>query len=281
MAWQKLVEGILKNLNEDTVSGNIVYFPGSFTTVRQTILNLGGLKSKWKLKILKNENDYGVDFENQLKIIVPKEHYQHFNVNVLKIDGVKEVNLSKIFQEAITVNFQDLINTFILTLRKIPSILNSLELMNTWISNFSNSQFLSIPEKILINLQRYDRSVMGLMGKIKEKYGGDKGYIEQLITTIEENRPLSNIDYINQFSYLVGCRIQSQYEGIKLQLDLFVNLALQSTQVITVDELDIAMELKFYKDVKVVKNKIYPLSGTFRPYIFDALKDIIIDFKHE
>src|SRR3989304_5845171 len=115
MAWQKLVEGILKNLNEDTVSGNIVYFPGSFTTVRQTILNLGGLKSKWKLKILK---------------------------------------------KAITVNFQDLINTFILTLRKIPSILNSLELMNTWISNFSNSQFLSIPEKILINLQRYDRSVM-------------------------------------------------------------------------------------------------------------------------
>lgn len=281
MKLNKLVESIIKNLNEITTSGSIAYIPGGYISMKQTIASLNGLKPKWKIQVLEHGDNYTVDFEDKLKIIVPKVYYNHFNQKVLRIDGVKEVTLTEMLQEAITVDFSDITDTLVTTLRKIPIIKNSVELMATWLATFPGSQAVAMPEKVLINLQRYDRSVADLIRELKKRYDEDKGFIEQLISTVEDNRPLSNIDYINDFSYLAGCRIKTDYEGQNLTLSLFVNLALQPTQVIIVDELDIGMEMKFYKDVKVLKNNIYPVGGSFRPYIFDTLKDVIESLKHE
>jgi len=279
MKLQKLVENIIKNLNETTTSGSIAYLPGGYISMRKTISSLAGLKPKWGIKVLENEINYNVNFEDKLKVIIPKIYYTHFNEKVLKIDGVKEVILTEMLQEAITVDFNDITDTLVTTLRKIPVVQNSVGLMTTWLATFPNSEAVAMPEKVLINLQRYDRSIADLMKELKKRYGEDKGYIEQLTSVIEDNRPLNNIDYINDYTYLAGCRIKSNYEDQELTLALFVNLALQPTQVIIVDELDIAMEMKFYKDVKVLRSNIYPISGAFRPYIFDTLKDVIESLK--
>jgi len=262
-------------LDETTDSGSIAYLPDGYTDMKSTIASLGGLKSKWKVEILEQEDNYDVSFEDKLKVIIPKIHYKHFNDNVLKIDGLKEVSLKEMLREAIKVDFKDLTSTLTTTLRKIPSIQNSLELMNAWLSIFSNSEYQPMFGKTLINLQKYDESVSNLLKGLSKHYGEDKGYIEELVSTIEEGRPLNTIDYINNYDYLVGCRIKSKYEEESFTLSLLVNLALQPTQVIIVDSEDVAEEAKFYKEVKVIKNQIYPVGGTFKPYFFSSLKDIL------
>jgi hypothetical protein len=274
MSLNKLVEGIFKNICETTTSGDIAYLPGGYTTVKQTIASLVGLKNKWKIEVLENGDNYDLSFEDRLKVIIPKLHYAHFNEKVLKIDGVKEINLDGILIEAINSTFNVLSNTLITTLREIDVIQNTFGVYIFWLSNFKQTK-ISYFKNSLLSFQAYDRDIVGLLRTLKSKYGGDRGYLESLISAIGDQRDLSGIDYVNTFDYLLANYVQSDYLGIKLNLSLTVNLVFEPVQIVTINDVEILNELKFYKDIRVVKNQIYPINKIFRYYIFDIIKDVI------
>jgi len=265
---------IRKLLSETTDSGAIAYIAGGYTTMRQTISSLLKFKSQWNIEVLETGTDYNVSFEDKLKVIVPKAMYEEFNEKVLKIEGVKSVTLEHLLQEAIAVDFGELTKTLTTTLREIPVLQRALTLMNSWLVAFSQSRAQILSNRTLINLKQYDSSVAYLIRTIAKNHKSDRGYIETVISAIENNSPLTGIDLFNNYSHLAGCRIQSNYEGEDIEFRMGVNLAMTPEQLIIAD-VETAAEMGYYKEVKVLKTHIYPVGGEFRPHIFESIKDVI------
>ena len=280
MSFNSLVYN-LQNLNEDTSSGNISYLPSGFISMRQTIAGLAGLKSKWKVEVLEKEKDYDVNFEDQLSIIVPKIHYQHFNDNVIKVHNVSEVDLKNILNEAISDEFSKLIKLLTTTLRENPQVSNAVETYNAWVAKFKYSNPQPLSEKVLINLRNYDKEVVKVTKEIEKRYSQNRGYLEMLLGRVQESTPLNSLKYLNEFIFIVCGRVMSKLEEVNLQFEVGVNLSFQPIQVITVLSKDDAIleKMKEIKGVKVVRNQIFPMGGTFSFEIFDTLKKLILGEK--
>ena len=275
MSLQKLISKINHRIRETTDSGAIAYIAGGHTSMRKTVSSLLKHKSDWKIEILEQGEDYHVSFEDKLRVIVPKLQYAEFNEKVIKIDGLKVVTLEGLLQEAIELDFTELTHTLTTDLRSVPVMQRSVSVMNSWFVSFPNSRAQILSPKTLINLKQYDLSVAYLVRTIAKQFKGDKGYLERVVTAIQDNAPLSGLDLFNSYKYLGGVRIRSNYLGSDLEFRIGVNLAMKSEQLIIMDDMEAAAEMSYYKEVKVLKTHIYPVQGEFRPHIFESIKDVI------
>lgn len=278
---RKIIENVNKVINEDTISGAIAYLPNGFTSVKKSIISLLQMKDKWGIEVLENMDSYDVSFENQLKIIIPKEHYKHFNENVINIDGVKEINLGQFLNEAIQFNFEELLNTLSSTLRKVLIIKRAIFLENSWILTFDNTQLFQLdPKNVLINLALYDRSISNLLKKINKEHAEDKGYIEEVVDKIENASPLNTLNIFNSSRNLAGFVAKAKLNEVELVFNCFIDLAFRANQFIVVTGVSDSMdkfleEASYLRELKISNKIIYPVAGEFSPYIFTNLNNIL------
>lgn len=278
-----LTDHIISDLKEDTVSSDIAYIPGGITTTKQALRALASNKPNWKIDILESDKDYSVDFEGQLKIKIPKEHYSHFNDNVLKIIGLTEADLSGVLNEAtqeeLNTVYDELTKALTVELKDIFIVENSLFLINSWKRIFGG-QYISLENKPLITFSNYDGDVSNLVNRIKRDYGDNIGDMEMVIEAIRNKTPLSSLDIFADYDYLVGTRISSIYNGIKMVFDIAVNMSFKPIQAIWIDDVEVIGEMNYYrKYVKPLHRTLLPVSGQFTPSVFEAIQDVIEDLK--
>jgi hypothetical protein len=167
--------------------------------------------------------------------------------------------------------------THVLTidLRENRQVKRTLVLMNYWLTVFKNSKFLPMSGQVAIQLNTYDKSIRDLVDRIQNIHTDDVGNLEMMIDTIQDDRPLNAYEPFAEYDYLVGCRVQSQHDGVVLILELTVNLAMVPTQSIYIESQEVLDELGSYKTIKVLKDMVFPVGEMFQPSIFNNIRDII------
>jgi hypothetical protein len=167
--------------------------------------------------------------------------------------------------------------THVLTidLRENRQVKRTLVLMNYWLTVFKNSKFLPMSGQVVIQLNTYDKSIRDLVNRIQNIHTDDIGNLEMMIDTIQDDRPLNAYEPFAEYDYLVGCRVQSEHNGVVLILELTVNMAMVPTQSIYIESQEVLDEIEGYKTVKVLKDMVFPVGEMFRPAIFNNIRDII------
>jgi hypothetical protein len=86
----------LQYLKEDTTMNAISYLPCQVGAIKARFKDLAKEKPDWHIEILEDEGSKTVSVEDRLKIIVPKEHWEHFHTNFKEELGLEEVKETKI-----------------------------------------------------------------------------------------------------------------------------------------------------------------------------------------
>ena len=264
-----------------TTSGNpsVAYLPGGFTTMRNYLRSLNPIKKQWKLEVLedKEKGNYTVKIEDALNIVIPKQHYQHFNENVYDIINNKTLDLKAIINEGTeeqvevaVERIEDLLNKF----KENPRVIQSIVLMNQWVYQFSNSRY-SHNHNSLINLNTFDRSVNLLISRLKNIYKSDLGTLEQILNTLEEGQALNAFKPFSSHKSFIGVTILSTYNNVDLVLQMTLDLNMIPNQHVSVSSKELAAELEAYKSVKVESQEIYPVGQMFPAVFFKTLKQSI------
>jgi len=173
--------------------------------------------------------------------------------------------------------YDRLTHALTIDLRENRQVKRTLVLMNYWLTVFKNSKFLPMSGQVAIQLNTYDKSIRDLVSRIQNIHTDDIGNLEMMIDTIQDDRPLNAYEPFAEYDYLVGCRIQSQHDGVVLILELTVNMAMVPTQSVYIESQEVLDELGGYKSVKVLRDMVFPVGEMFQPSLFNNIKDIIDD----
>jgi len=96
-----------------------------------------------------------------------------------------------------------------------------------------------------------------------------------LIRAIEEDRPLNTYEPFSEYEYLAGIRIQSEYAGIIMILELTLNMMMMPTQSLYIESAEVLDELENFRTVKVLKDIVMPVGLMFAPGMFSGIQTII------
>lgn len=280
---------LIEWINEDTAGGmvgamtsagnpSVAYLPGGFTTTKNMLRSLNPVKKKWKLTVEEDKENYKVGIEDAMDIVIPRQHYEHFNKNVYNLSGKNILDLTEMLNESkeeeLKAAYNRLHQVLVVDLKENPKVRQLLILMNQWLNEFPISRFLQ--QRADISLNGFIRNIEKIFNTIKNLYGDDLGKLEMLLDSLETNQPISSFEPFNKSNgYLIGVSIDSEYEGVTLKIDLYLTHSMILFQNIYIDSKEVLAELGAYKSVKVAGQYVYPVEENFSPSIFRNLKDII------
>ena len=289
-------ERIVERINEETSGGmvgpatsmgnpSVAYLPGGYATTKNMLRSLAPVKKKWRIKVLEQDDDFHVMFEDALSIVVPKLMYDEFNTKVIAVKGKKGIDLAGIINEARSEDihklYARLAHVLNVDMRENRQVKRTLVLMNYWLAVFRNSKFLPMSGQVAIQLNTYDKSIRGLAKRIQNIHTDDVGTLQMIIKTIQDDRPLNAFEPFQEYDYLIGCRIQSEYEGIVLISEFTVNMGMVATNSIYIESQDVLDELEAYRTIKIVKDMVFPIGEMFKPALFNNIRDVIDDLAEE
>lgn len=294
--FERLADQILREDAATTSSGmvagttnqgnpSVAYLPGGFAHARNVIQALAPIKKKWDVKVLEKDGNHHVMFEDAISFVIPNMQYDEFNNKVISVRDKKEVDLAEMINEARSEEIHKLYDrlTHVLTvdIRQNRQVKRTLVLMNYWLTIFRSSKFLPMSGQVAIQLNTYDKSIRALARRIQNIHTDDVGTLEMLIKTIQDDRPLNSFEPFQEYDFLVGCRIQSEYEGVVMIAEFTVNMAMIATNSIYIESQAVLDDLEPYRTVKVVNDMVFPVGEMFKPALFNNIRDIIDDLEEE
>lgn len=287
MNYKRLIETLMKEDGGGMVGpvtaqdGNtsISYLPGQFSSMKNSLRSLSTYKKKWGIQVLEDKDNYTVQFESALDIIVPKSVYEEFNLKVLKVQGMKEVDLFPLIREEteLVVNRNlSSVRANLLNLRNEQSFALALQSNAEWVYVFNESR-IDKSQLAPINLLQYSQSINDISLRMKEIYGDDLGGVQQLGDALEDKEGLADTELFRDSEWIAASKIDSMFLGVKLSLVTRISHAFILDQYIECDDEEVLNEVAALRTVKVSKDKIYPTRLVFNPGFFDTLKKLIDD----
>lgn len=280
MSYYSLVNKIRNKLNEDTSMSAISYLPSQLGVVKAVVGNLASEADDWDIEILDTGKDYkNVNFGKKASFKVHKKHWNSFNKlfggklehgKSLKVKGLFEANVDEL--KAIRFELMRSIKNFF-NLRKFKA----LRLIYMNFRKYFKINNTSSP-RCVVALDDIDKGILNLYGKILEEYGEDRGTLEMMDTAFQEQKPLGKFTVFGRNEFICGLRAESRINGVILVLDLGIDIndvggAIH--QSLYIGNPEVIDEIKDRKDVKIVKNVIYPVGDMFTENFFNNLNDII------
>ena len=267
-----------------TGSPSVSYLPGGFTTMKNMLRSLSTVKKKWNIEVLEtDDHQYSISFENQMNVIVPKFAYAEFNNKVLRVVGKKHIDLTEMINEAKSEKIHDLYDnlTRVLTidLRGSKEIYQTIVLLNFWLATFPGSKYVPMESQVLIQLNSYDKDVRSLIDRIQNIYTDDLGTLQMMTRAIKDGRPLGQFEPFSEYTYLIGARVNSVYEGIHMTLELTINATMFPAQSIYIEAADALEEIGNLKNAKVVGRMMYPVGPMFTPGTFTGIREVLDNMK--
>ena len=244
------------------------------------------MKKQWGLTTVDEGENYRLQFENALDIVVPKTAYDEFHTNVLKVKGLKEINLTEMLNEDIkqelSAQLKRANQLLIIGLKRKPQILQAIGLASAWLRLFPKSQYLPKEHNVLFGLNTFDADVAEVIDYVGKLYGNELSKLEGLVKTLEENRPLNSIPPFSKFEYVAGVILSTDYQDIGLELDLGVNMSLRAVQAIRItNSPELLEEIQAIRSIKVVQDSIVPTGPVFTPKELTLVKKIADDVANQ
>lgn len=274
-------------LLEATTMDAVTFLPTNLGAVRAAVKNLSKKKWKWGLTILEDDNgNKDVRIENELRIIVPKEHWEAFQEMFQgELNDDAELNLKELLIEAIEDELSELRKELKPALVKMYNE-QSIELLDktikVWKSVFGVDQIITDSNKVAVTSGRKGRDIQKLYGKLIRAYGEDKGGLEMLLADLTGDRPLSAFTIFKKFDYLYGDRVVSTLQDITLILEAVVDTTHMTSESIYISDEDVLDEIEDQlTSVKRVGNVIYPVGERFDVGFFNSLRGILEETAEE
>jgi hypothetical protein len=267
-----------KLCNEDTTQSDITYLPSGFSSVIKAVGALGTKKKSWKIEILEDEHERVLNFEGQLTIHVPNEHWTHFVDKVFDgddffnhSDNICTVTLKEAtdeFDQAMHVLQEELLDSF----DEPP-----MEEMDNDILAFKNSFGIDKYDNIdaLVKYQSKEDDLYGILKDIKARNGEDLGTIDNITRSLKKKQPLAMYDPFKRYKLFYGVRIKTTYMKVGIMFQAFVDNNWVISELMYVNDRDVIEVLAEIPTVKVTGNKVHPKGRRFVDGFMQEFKAII------
>jgi hypothetical protein len=259
----------------------ISYLPAQIGVVKARLGDLVRKKRKWGLEILEDDDgNKDVRIENELRIIVPKEHWDNFQeMFTSKLTNDSYLDLNIFLNEALEDDLKELREELKPALFKLFSekVFTSLDRsIQVWVGRFGVTTYLTDKANAVVTSENKSKAIQKLHGDLLRAYGDDKGGLEMLLSDIQSKRPLGAHDVFKKYDCLYGTRIRSVQENVTLVFEATVDMAFMTSQSIFVSEEDVLDKVEEESEVvKRVGNVLYPEGEVFQVGFFETLQDAI------
>lgn len=277
-----------------TTMNAISYLPTQVGVVRSALSGLKKKKKKWNLEILETNTDRTVCFEDALKVIVPNEHWDHFQQMFDgQLDNSSCFVLSSLAEDSEdTEGLEDAIDLegrradVHLALESVLSchqVRCAQQVYSKWISKFIPDKDLT-SEKVLLPLTK-KAGVEKLYEKLIESCSDDRGRLEMLSERLEGEKALTTLQKSSDCTILAGARIHSMLDGIGVIFEARVGFDknIQFSVLVEDDEVADRLQESMMSGARRLGNVFYFRAGHFecKANVSTLLVEAIHDAKDE
>jgi hypothetical protein len=266
-----------------TTGSAISFIPaalGGKNSVLQAIAPLARKKKKWKLAVINNplKEQYTFHLEEN-GIMVPHEHMKDFQAMMRNLGRVSANGKDHYFQffsnlitEAKDSSLPQELEPAIKGLLEDKPCSEVTQSADFWMKLFPGQAFTKTTLAIAYpSVSLYTRKIVK---KVQISYGSDRGSYEILMRDIKNKRPLKFNEVFEDYGYLYGAIIHSNYNGIGLRFESLIDMNLVPHEKLTVtgaseETMD---ELDGFQGCKVAGDTIYPKSKIFMLSFYNRLK---------
>jgi len=278
------------HLLEATTMDAVTFLPVHMGAVKTAVKNLSRKKWKWGLEILEDEHgNRDVRIENELQIIVPKEHWvafqNMFEGAPLLGNGNSYLDLRSLLIETNEEDLEKLRHelkpalTSMVQEAPFAAVDKSIQL---WRSIYGIDRRITDSKRVLLRGENTGNDVQKLFGRLIRVYGEDKGGLEMLLADVADDRPLGAYRVFNKYSHLYGERVVSSLADVTLIFEATVDMAFLVSESIYIDDVDVLDEIEQQlDDVKRVGNVLYPVGERFENSLFMRLYDLVQEYTED
>jgi len=274
-------EGAAPAADSATTMDAISYLPTQVGAVQFAMKKLKKKKNKWNLEIQESDDNITVNFENQLKIDVPREHWDNFQeIFDGTLDEDTYLDLQSKLKDSIYLDSKGILESRKDELKsKIVEELNSKEIQTAmkvaekWVSMFGCKENITPTTQAIIPLQSVQEWLEGYLGNIIEEYGEDLGHLEMMIEKFQTKG-------LGEGKCLAGARYQSEYGRTSLIFEARVSFEKDCSFSIAIEDGKVADCLEeACNGLQRVGNVFYPRYGQLisSDGVLEELKEVIDD----
>jgi hypothetical protein len=203
--------------------------------------------------------------------------HKDFKLKSVYESEIKDLSVKEL-KEAVEDDMKKLRHDLKIVLNKLFKKFVKLDdVIDNWLALYHTSSYVT-SDKIAVTKEHKEKDIQRIYGELLRVYGDDKGNLELLISTINEERPLNTWDVFKDYEYMYGCRISSRVEGSTLILESSVDFAYHTIQTINFSNPDVGDAIEDESDeIKRVGNVLYSPTGLFSREFFVLLNEIIED----
>lgn len=270
-------------LFEATTMDAITFIPAHLGAVKAKVKDLARKKWKWGLEILEDDSgNKDVRIENELRIIVPKEHWDSFQEMFIgELDNDSYLNLKSFLNEALEDDLKALRGDLKPALFEMFSkqLFASLDrFIHVWIGRFGVDKYLTNTDTVLVTYENKRKDIQKLHGNLLRVYGSDKGGLEMLLNDIQSKRPLGAYDVFKRRDFLYGTRILSKLHEVTLIFEAMVDMSFIVSYSVYVDSDEVLDNIEAdITTIKRVEDVLYPKGERFSTTFFSSLRDAVED----
>lgn len=271
-----ILNKVLYKTDEATTMSDITYLPSGLGAVKAMIRTLARKKQDWNIDILEQEEGRQVMFEDDISIFVPHVYWNEFTQLFDDCLASGHVGLAKYLKEAMEEDIEELREELKPALTRMfnNDAFRQLDrTINQWRSRFGVKEYQQT--NTLVRFEDKMRDIQKLTAKVFDVYGRDRGNLELLLEAVRNGDPLNSFQIFRQRDFLYGTRINSAYMRIPLIFEATVDMAHMLTQSIVVEDQDVLDDIQGNRDIKVVRNIVYPVGEAFDRRFFSELQDAI------
>ena len=272
---------IFETTTEDAVS----FIPSHLGMVKAKVADLAKKKKDWKIEILEQDDGREVQFESDLRVLVPNEHWDSFcSIFDGTISNNTYLNLGSLLNETMEEEMKDLREELRVALANMYDQdefrkLNSSS--GTWRWRFGVVNFDSKKKlKVAVTQERRSKDIQELYTRLLEVYGNDRGNLEMILEAIKDRSPLNAYRVFKNYDYLYGTRIHSRYHKVDLYFEALVDTTYHLTETIYCNNEELLSKIEEESnEVKRVRSVLYPKGGVFTNRFFRVLGETIEDLE--
>lgn len=266
-----------------TTMNNISYLPSTLGAVTTAMHGLAKMQQDYDVTFSSDDKQRKVQFGKQLSVSVPHQYWPEFSKK-FGISKEGKTSLAHLLKEAMEEDlgvYRKQLKTLIVQFYDTKTFNDIDKQINLWRSSFGITKVYDV-DTIVDALNR-EKSIQFLVTKLLAQYGNDRGSLELLAVALKERQPLHSFKVFKEFDFLYGAKVLSTFRRVNLVYEALLDSSYQEHLAIQVD-LDypeVLDKLKESPAVKVVKNVVYPMNGSFKTALFDELKEAIIEVEDD
>jgi hypothetical protein len=271
-----------------TTSADIKYLPSGFSPIQKRMKAMAQKKHQWNIEVLEETDDYKVNFEGEMSVIVPKTHWDQFKKEARMTfrDGkyVLESRNGKVEENKVDLAWtisEDTPNEIKATLKETEKVFRDLLLKNnlplfesellSWRNLFGALGYFKNDTSIL-QASKFDSTLNAFKKKVFEEFEDDLGGLQILLGQLQEGN-LNKIKFFDQYKYVLSERVYSKVGRIGFAYEILLDKNFRISESVITDKGKMLLEASGNSNFCFQNRLILPMRGLFG---FKGIKELRI-----